>query len=496
MRWEWLFVFLAFVALSGFHAESAQAQDELDRARELVDKAEPFSKKAGNPDLSPTDRKKARRQAYDFLIQARGIYDAWLDANPGQEETMDAEYCRMASMLFWVKKMASANEFGTPKRKLSGRKPKPKTDPPKTDPPKTDPQDTGSSAGSETVEPPVDPRQQMAESARIAWEQLQELERQNPGDVPRLHAAYEQFLVDHPDSSLPEYTRAAMRLGQLADRLKGVFKQEMGTDPEAHPDMKRSIDSQNVLAVVAGLSRDLKSSQPREVRLRATQLLGQLGSGAGSFMLAKALRDPDAEIRETAQQGLIAIGGDRAAFNIVKLYRNVKKEERQQAALDVLIGVARKGDVDAWTMSPYIGRFVLSNYDSVAGGALDFLVSLGPAGGPGLVEGLKTKLPKKKIELIRGIGQAKYYKGATVIGGYLILGDGRKLETYRRTAQEALKAMGPRCVPYLLPRLKGKRTKMWTAMTLALPEITGVQYGSKGAKRWRKWYEDWERDNP
>jgi hypothetical protein len=426
------------------------------------------------------------------LKEARGIYDEWLDAHPGQEEAMDAEYCRMASMLFWVKKMAQAGEFSTPKREPSGRKPTKKPKPGPTPETRSDPE-SGGGGTPETTPEPVDPRIQMAEDARKGWEALQELERSNPGDVPTLHEAYEQFLADHPDPSLPEYTRAAMRLGQLADRLKGVFKEEMGTDPEAHPDMKKTLDTKNSLAVIAQLSRELKNKD-REVRLRATRLLGQLGSGAGSYALATMLRDQDAEIVRTAQEGLISIGGDRAAHNLVKLYRNANKPERQQGALDVLKGMAQKGDVDAWGMSAYIGRFVLSNYDSVAGDALDFLVALGPAGGPGLVEGLETRLPKKKVELIRGIAKAKYYDGATNIAGYLLQGDKPSLVRYRTVAMESLKEMGPRCVPHLIPRLKSKRHKGWTA--LVLREITGARFGYKDSRKWRQWYEDWVAKNP
>lgn len=86
--------------------------DELERARELVDAAEPFSKAAANPELSEIERRDSRKEAYGRLREARRLYDSWLDAHPGQEESIDSEYTRMASMLFWIRKMAAADELG------------------------------------------------------------------------------------------------------------------------------------------------------------------------------------------------------------------------------------------------------------------------------------------------------------------------------------------------------------------------------------------------
>ncbi len=84
----------------------------LERARALVDEAEPFSKAAANPDLPEVERRAARKEAYVRLREARELYNAWLDEHPGQEESIDSEYTRMAAMLFWIKKMAAADELG------------------------------------------------------------------------------------------------------------------------------------------------------------------------------------------------------------------------------------------------------------------------------------------------------------------------------------------------------------------------------------------------
>ena len=90
------------------HAATA---GELEQARALVDEARPWVKQADNPDNSNADRKKGRREAYKRLKEARKLYDAHLDANPAQMEELDAEYCECASMIYWIKKMASINEF-------------------------------------------------------------------------------------------------------------------------------------------------------------------------------------------------------------------------------------------------------------------------------------------------------------------------------------------------------------------------------------------------
>lgn len=474
------FLMLAWFAVLGGVGglPTARAADELELARKLVDEAEPFSKRAGNPELSPTERKKARRQAYTRLIEARGLYDAWLDAHPGQEESMDAEYCRMASMLFWVKKLASANEFGTPKRKLSGRKPKPKSETTDAPPPTAGPE----------AEPTKEAR------ARQRWDQLLALERSNPGDVPTLHAAYEQFLADFSDPTLTEYAPAVKRLGELAERMKSVFKQAMGSDPEAHPDMKKKLDSENALAVVAVLSRDLKSKAP-ETRLRATELLGQLGSGAGSYALATMLRDSEAEIERVARQGLIVIGGDRAGRNLVSLYIKSPKSERQHAALGVIAGIAHKSDVDAWAMTHHLGRFVLSKFDPVSDEAIGVLSSLGRAGGPGLVDGLVTRGVERKVRIIDAIAETEYHEAAHDLGGYLLLGDKNgNIVAYREAALRTLRAMGPRCVPYLIPRLKSKRHRDWVASSLR--DITHESYTEKDVMKWRAWWAKWESGHP
>jgi len=316
--------------------------------------------------------------------------------------------------------------------------------------------------------------------ARQAFAALVDWEKGNASDLPALQAAWEKFLSDHPDPALPEYTKAALRLGDVTDRMRSAYKEVTENDPDGID----NVDSKEVGMVVTRLTSDLNGKDP-EARRRAARLLGDLATGLASFSLAKTLRDDDTELRTLCQQGLVKIGGPRTAYQLVKLYRD-SSHENQVAALEVLQGIARKGRADARTVSRDLGRFALSNDQDVAGAAIDFLVSVGPPGGPGLVEALETRIPLKKIELIKAIGTVRYYAGAPDVAEYLLPGDHPNTVAYRKAAIESLKGMGVYAVPYLIPKLRS-RQRQWAA--LVLRDITGEPFGFNDAKKVRAWYE-------
>ena len=185
----------------------------------------------------------------------------------------------------------------------------------------------------------------------------------------------------------------------------------------------------------------------------------------------------------------MAIGGGRMGEVLVKLYRD-RDREKQQKALRVLVAVAKKSPVDAKAMSRWIGRFVLSNDPQVAEQALNDLTGLGMAAGPGLVEAIYTKIPGKKVAVMEAMVAAKYWKGAAVMGMYLVTGDGHDVEMFRSAAIKNLKAMGAYAVPHLIPLLR-TQYKQYTA--LVLREITGERLGFNDSKEWWVW---WEKNRP
>lgn len=478
----------------------AALADDLATARALIDEARPWVRQADNADLPNGDRKKGRREAHKRLKAARKLYDAYIDSHPSEMEALDAEYCEVASMIYWIRKMASINEFDT--------RDETPVELPKTDAEKES--DSGSGGGSgiggtsrpgdgpekgeepgegeqptedePAAPPPVDPRDAMAERAQETLAAIEAIERENPGDVPRLHTLYEKYLAEFSDPTLPEYTTAALRLGALSDRMKTVFKETAGSDPDA----LKNTDSKEISRVVSQLGKMMKAKEVERRRLGA-KLLGATGSGSASIYLVRGIRDKDEGVRNLSTEGLVTLGGTRVANNLVKTYRD-SKGEAQLSAIVVLERIAQKSDVDAATVSFYLGRFVLSRDQKIAGRSLDFLASLGPTGGVGLVEALDTRMIIKKVEVIRAIGSIKYYPGAVRLGLLLLQGDSRKTKVCRKAASEALRNMGEPVIPYLIPNLKDRRVRLWTAQVMN--QIGGVRFGSNDAKKWRKWCEE------
>lgn len=471
----------------------AAEEEALDQARKLVEEARPFFQASGNPDLSRSERKKQRREAYSRLSEARRLYDVYLDANPDRVEALDAEYCDCNALMFWCRKMASVGELDDVPRHDA---------PPPGDESEDDSEDTGGIGGTSTRPPkddaeepetppdaepestpePEDPRVELERRSREAFEQLERRLAERPGDVAALYEEYERFLAEFDDSTLPEYGKAAMRLGSLADRMKTVFKEELQEDPDGLDDA----DSKTVTHAVSRLTRAMKSSDV-ELRRSTAAILGGLRTGAASFALVEALDDEDDEVRRLAFEGLVATGGPRVGYNVTKVYANSRVLQSQVTAVEVLAGIAAKGPVDAKVITPFLGRFVLSRDETVVDQALDALRGLGRTAGPGLVEALETRNYLKRIAVIEAIAEVKYYPGATRIGLLLLPGDRKDTVAVRNAALAALQRMGPCAVEPLIPLLKGGRQKQWTAY--AIRQITGQPFGSKSAKEIRKWCE-------
>jgi hypothetical protein len=241
---------------------------------------------------------------------------------------------------------------------------------------------------------------------------------------------------------------------------------------------------------MARLKRDL-SGKDHDARVQAAKLLGLTRSGAASFALVTVLRDSDEEVAKLAAESLVQIGGWRTAENLTKTYRD-RSPDSQAVALGILEQIAKKGPVDARSMSTWIGRFVLSTDGPTSKRALDILVSLGQDGGPGLVDAMETRVLDKKLAVMDAIGKVGYLPGAARISACLLRGDGADVEVPRARAMQTIQAMGIHTIPYLLKSLADPRTRGWTGYTLQ--QMTGAQIPSQDVKAWREWYDRHKND--
>ncbi len=501
----------SLIAFGPLSRTALGASGDLDQARSLIEEAQPHVQQAMNPDNSASDRKKGRRAGYKLLKQARGLFDAHLDANPGEIDSLDSEYCALSANLYWIKKFATMNEFrgmdddrpvelpsaestgsgessgsgiggasrpDTPPPTRDDPPPKPQPDDPAPDDPRPD--DPPPPADVAPLAPEPDPAFVLAQRARGVFEALRDEEARRPGDVAHLHALYEKFLYEFDDPTLPEYQKAALRLGALTDRMREVLKEQSGFDADDF-DVK---DSAEVTRVVKRLTDMLRKGDEGE-RQRASQMLGKLGASAGGFPLAKVLFDKDPIVAKNAAEGLVAIGGKRIAANLTKLYRDGSVEE-QLAALSVLTRICQKGDVDARSVSHAIGRFVLSKEDYVSTAALDGLTKLGTPGVPGLMEALSTRSTEKRVGVIRALGTTGYVEATPKIAMYLLPGPTERATMQREAAVEAIEAFGMRAVPYLIPLLKDGKRK--AEIRNVLTKLTGQRFSAARPGDWQKWW--------
>jgi hypothetical protein len=327
-------------------------------------------------------------------------------------------------------------------------------------------------------QPPAPPAvPDAAQKAREGFAWLQEQEKKLKSDPGALKSAYEQFLVDNPDPSLPEYEKAAARIGELQKSLDDLFKDVAKKDPE----QIEGLDAKP--KALYRLTADLNTKDP-ELRRKAARLLGLTRSGAASYALVKVLRDDDEEVAKLAAESLVTIGGWRTGEVLTKEYRD-RSHESQVVALDVLQRIAQKGPIDAQSISHWIGRFVLSPDGEVANQALVFLENLGADGGPGLVEAMETRRADKKLAVMEAIGKVKYHRGAERVAAHLLRGDGPAVEIPRQKAQNVLQQLGVPAIPYLYRAFADGRTHTWTNFTLK--QMTGEYF--KDVASLKRWYE-------
>jgi hypothetical protein len=448
-------------ALFAANARAVQ-EDLLVQARALVVEAKPLMEAANDTDLPMEQRRSPRKQAFTKLKHARELFDQYLDipANASMEEKLDKEYTEIVGSIFWLKKDSglgelekddkpAAPEAPPPDKGAGGEKPAPKP---------AAPPSLGPEAPAPNGEAPSD----FAFRAKNKFAAITTYEKAHAGDLPYLKNCYEQFLADFSDPSLPEYAAAVEKLGKVNDRLRTVLKEFAKRDP----DTIKTDDSKAEKSIFGRLTSDLGSKDP-ETRRRAARLMAAARVRSSAHFLARGLTDADDEVAKTCREGLIGVGGRFVGEKLVEFYRDASKE-KQQAALDVLAEIVKKGPVDAAAQSASIGHFVLSNESDVAVASLALLTGMGKIGGPGLMFGLDSKILLKKTETMKALAQARYYRAATTIADRYL---GTKVPpALRNAAMDALKTMGKPAVPYMISVLSSD-SGAYTSFVLR--EMTG-----------------------
>ena len=468
---------LGFVVIAGFAVAAAFGVEEhlIDEARALFEEAKPFVATANDTDLPMEERRVARKEAFRRLKEGHDKYEKYFDLNPALVEKYDEEACKLNGVLHGIKKDSGLGELEKekPLPELPGQGAAPSPGAPSPPPDVGNPRPPAPTPG--TPEPPAPP--DLPERAKRQFAAILDFEKAHATDLPTLQRFYEKFLADFPDPSLPEYAQAAERLGKVSDRIKKAFESVANRSL----DSLSGSDTSDEKAVLGRLTQDFSSKDP-DVRRRAARILSATRARSATFFLARGLSDKDDELAKICREGLIAIGGTYTGENLVKLYRDASNE-KQTAALDVLNEITKKSPLDALTQSPHIGRFVLSNDGEVAQAAISLLTRMGKQGGPGLMCGLDSVFPDKKVAAMRALADARYYKAsAKMADRYLGPKVPREL---REAALASIEKMGVYTIPWLIPILRSD-SGAWTAFVIS--KITGERFGFNDEKKVRAWW--------
>lgn len=454
------------------HAQDEQPDDPVGEATRLKDEAREWFNQSGDMDLSHKERKAARREAFFRLKNARKYLDDYLDANPGETESLDSLYVEIAAMMYWVKKEASVNEFGPERPGKSagagGKKPPAK----KPAGPAAGPKEpeTGKAPEPEGPKPPT---------AREVLDDIETYARRYPGDVPGLHERYVDFLGRFPDRSTPEYEAALGQVQDLGKRLKDVYRLARDEDPDA----LKNVDDEQVLKLVRELSVDLaKGDQP--VRLRAARYLGGLGSGEAAVPLITSLKkEKDDEVREAAQEALSKVGGTRVTRRLAKIK---PKSKLGPAVVEIFEQTVARGGVNARIAGAALVDYVSAFDEERQHAAIEVLAGAGKDGALGLAKGLGMAPRSKRAEYIEQLGKSGEPRVAGPLAETLRTGASGAEKKRQKAARAAIRELGVPGVRYLIPVLDDPQCNVWTAKLLR--DLTGADPKDDKRKTWEKWY--------
>jgi hypothetical protein len=459
-------------------AVAAAAKDLPPELAGLEAEGEKWFHTAGNTDLSASDRNEARKKAWVNLYRAKEILDAHWEENPGDQDRLEDRMVKVGQMVFWLKKespMGLLEGTGVGPKAAAPAKPREGWGSP---PPPEKPGGAPAAPGAPPAAPgaPAAPARPPIEDAFKAAEAYA---RKHRADGPGILGLYQRIVIDYADQpSHRLLLEAARRAGEISAKLKDVYRRLRNDDPDSLKD----VDGEEVRRTAIALGREITSPDP-EVRRRAGELLGALGSGEGVFPLAAAAqREKEPALAAAFLDGIVRIGGRKAIDQLGKL----RDDDLGPKALEALGTIAARGPVERRFAALEISDFVLAQDDALSGRATDALIALGSDGLAGLVKALDTKRTELRLKLIPAIGSLKDPASAKPLARFLLLGDNPNTVACRNAASEAIKALGEPCVPHLFAGLRDPGTKMHTGAILR--ELTGQVFSSSRPGDWIAWY--------
>ncbi|MEN8148737.1 MAG: hypothetical protein ABFS86_02870 [Planctomycetota bacterium] len=458
-------VLLSAAVLLLVTAGPAAAEElDLDKVNQLFEEGKKLNNKCVDTRLSLNERNKLRVAALEILNEAYATLEKWCEKHPEDMEKLDDLMCEIGQMRYWIKKELPANLLPDDPENRAAPQPDWPDEPPEdlhkpALPPGT-PEDPNAK--------PIPPGPSIVEKN---LEAAKEYEKDHPWDHPGIRDLYLD-IVAHALPGTAEYSFAIKKVSHYNGMLKDAYRLLRNEDPDT---LKLAGSEERKL--VHSLAKDLKSREA-DVRLRAAEYLGLLGSGDGARHLVKALkREKEETVVDMMFGALSKIGGSKTTKELGSI-RKWKKEEMERRAIEILGEMIDRSDVEGRYASITLGLFVYSTNKKIARDALDQLKALGPKGTLGLINAVTVQDFQLKKDVIRALGDTGDGRAGAGLGPLLMGGVKGKLAEIRNAAFDACKKIGKPVVPYLAPYVEGNRP---FHARRVIYEITGRSFKSKGA---------------
>jgi hypothetical protein len=383
-------------------------------------------------------------------------------------ERLDDLMVELTQMRYWLKKESPVGLLEDDSNVRKGKPP----DWPDAPPPEPEPKEAPA-----TPAKPVEPAPPRVDPVEEHLKYAEKYAKEHPFDLPGIRDLYLDIL-DHSAPGGAIYFVALKKVSGINSRMKDYYRRLRDEDPD-----QLDLSGSEERRLVFKLSRDLKSREP-DIRLRAAEYLGLLGSGDGAKpLIRQVIREDEEKVRQMIFGALVNIGGSRVAKELESL-RFKRDDVVLNGALDVLDTLARRSEVEGRYASITLGAFVFCKSEAAADRALQLLLGLKEKGLFGLVNAIGVREPERKLKIIRALGTIGDGRAASVLGNFLIYGAKGQLLEYRQTAMDALTRIGKPAVPYLAPFVEHPRCKQWAKYVLK--QITGASF--EYADQVRSWW--------
>jgi len=460
-------VLVAFALLVVASGPANAGELDLDKIHALRDKGKELFDESANVDLSPRKRNVLRKDAYAPLTEAFKMLDAWCDEHPEDIEKLEDLICEIHQMRYWLRKESPTGLLegkGNQRARPSDWPDKPPADlhKPALPPGESDP--APAPGGDATPVPDPGPQKSPVEEH---LEFAKQYEKEHPYDLAGIRDLYLD-IMEHALPGSAEYAFAIRRVSHFNGRLKEGYRLLRNEDPDT---LKLSGAEERKL--VHNLSKDLKNKHA-DVRLRAAEYLGLLGSGDGARHIVAALkREKESACVDMMFDALLKIGGSKTIEQLGAI-RKWKKEDRERRAIEVLGEMIERSEIERRYASITLGLFIFSKSKQIRREAFDRLKALGPHGAMGLMNAVMVPDHDMRLEIIRALGDSGNGKAGSVLGPLLMGGVKGRARELRSAAEAALKKIGKPCVPYLARGVDHNRNGPYTRFVLR--EITGRHF--------------------